>query len=247
MSGDNGAGQTGEKTITQADLDAERAYAQKAQREAQEAQNQLKDLQTRMATLTSELDTFKNKTAAGDPKAVEERVKQARTEAEEQFKKTYGTQLDELKTQNETKERELKRFRVTNVGLQKAAGKFLPEAMGFVEQAIEQNCDYVDGKIVIKGQDGKPRMSPKDPRAEMSVDEFLEEFASKNLFMVPAETRKGTDNGTKKAASADTAEVKPPPAGFENWTEADRTKWMMENPASARALMRKAGFVVNPN
>lgn len=244
MSEQNGAGSTGEKSFSQKDIDAERAHAQAAKQEAQAAQEKVADLEKQVGTMKTEIDGFKNKDASGDPKAVEARVKQAREDAEADLRKSYGKQFDDNKTLIESQGKELNKFRVVNVGLQKAAGKFIDGAMSHVERAIEENCKFVDGRIVVVGKDGKPRMSPGDPRTEMSLDEFLDEFAGANPFMVPPSTQRGTDDGKRKAGAAPNESIKAPPSGFEAWDVAARQKWMTDNPESAKHYMRSRGFNV---
>jgi predicted RNase H-like nuclease (RuvC/YqgF family) len=239
---ENGAGSTGEKTYSQKEIDGERARVQAAQQQAQEAQDRVSDLEKQLGTMKTEIDGFKDKAAAGDPKAVEERVKQARADAEADLRKSYGKQLDDNKTVIENQSKELNRFRVVNVGLQKATGKFLDGAMPHVERHIEENGRFIDGRIVVMGKDGKPRMSPADPRTEMSLDELLDEFATANPFMVPPSTQRGTDDGKRKAGAAPNESVKPPPSGFEGWDVTARQKWMSENPESAKHYMRSRGF-----
>lgn len=232
-----------DKTYTQKDIDAERARVQRAEQMAQDAEDKAKELENRFNSMKGELDAFKNKSVVGDEKAIEERIKAVRGEVEGEFQKNYGKKIEDLEAQNQAKEKDLKRYRVTNEGLQKANGKFLPESMKFVEQAIEQNCDWDGEKIVVRGSDGKPRLSPANPKSQMTIDEFIEEFAAQNSFMVNPQTRRGTDDGRNKAGSQNANKaIVPPPNGFEGWTVDQRQKWMTENPDSARAFMRSQGF-----
>lgn len=234
-----------EKVYSQKDIDAERARAQRAEQMAQEAEDRAKDLEGKFNKIKTDFDGLKNKSVVGDEKAIEERIKSVRGEVEEDFKKNYGKKIEDLETANNQKDKELKRFRVTNEGLQKANGKFLPEALKFVEQAIEQHCDWDGEKIVVKGSDGKPRLSPANPKSPMSVDEFLAEFADANPFMVPPTTRKGTDDGRTRTGSSQSQNkaVVAPPAGFEQMSQIDQQRWFEQNPESGRAYMKQRGWI----
>lgn len=124
--------------------------------------------------------TFEQKEAQGDPKKIEDLLKKAETEVANRFK----NKLDEAEEKANKLANELKTLRVTEVALQKASSVFIPESLEWVKRAVNDTCDYVDGNIVVKGQDGKPVYSKENPASLMGLDEFLKDFANKNPYMV---------------------------------------------------------------
>lgn len=252
MSDQNGASSSSTgKTYSESDLEKERAHTQHFKQIAEEAAAKLKEFEgvdvKALRAKAAEAEALKNQAALGDPKKFEERVNQIKSETEQQLRSDYGKKITDLESDNKRKDAELKRFRVTNVGLQKAAThNFIPEAMNFVERAIEENCDWDGEKIVVKNKDGKVIYSKKDPQAPMSVDEFLEDFASSNPFFVASKARSGTDTGSTgtKAGANPPKQVKLPPTGFEAWDQMSQQKWFQENPEGGREYMRTRGFRV---
>ena len=139
--------------------------------------------------------TFEQKEATGDPKKIEELLKKTETEVAERFK----NKLQEESEKANKLANELKSLRVTEVALQKASSIFIPESLDWVKRAVNDSCDYVDGTIVVKGQDGKPLYSKENPANLMGLDEFLKDFASKNTYMVANKQLSGTMQGKEQA------------------------------------------------
>lgn len=139
--------------------------------------------------------TFEQKEATGDPKKIEELLKKTETEVAERFK----NKLQEESEKANKLANELKSLRVTEVALQKASSIFIPESLDWVKRAVNDTCDYVDGAIVVKGQDGKPLYSKENPANLMGLDEFLKDFASKNTYMVANKQLSGTMQGKEQA------------------------------------------------
>ena len=139
--------------------------------------------------------TFEQKEATGDPKKIEELLKKTETEVAERFK----NKLQEESEKANKLANELKSLRVTEVALQKASSIFIPESLDWVKRAVNDTCDYVDGAIVVKGQDGKPLCSKENPANLMGLDEFLKDFASKNTYMVANKQLSGTMQGKEQA------------------------------------------------
>lgn len=139
--------------------------------------------------------TFEQKEATGDPKKIEELLKKTETEVAERFK----NKLQEESEKANKLANELKSLRVTEVALQKASSIFIPESLDWVKRAVNDSCDYVDGAIVVKGQDGKPLYSKENPANLMGLDEFLKDFASKNTYMVANKQLSGTMQGKEQA------------------------------------------------
>jgi hypothetical protein len=81
--------------------------------------------------------------------------------------------------------------------MQKAAALFTDDSLKLVEREIADACDLQEGIIVIKGADGKPAPSKKDPRQLMSVDEYLESFAAEH----PSIAKSNATGGAMKAGT----------------------------------------------
>lgn len=145
--------------------------------------------------LKDSIKVFEQKDATGDPKKIEELVKKTENEVAERFK----NKLQEESEKANKLANELKSLRVTEVALQKASSIFIPESLDWVKRAVNDSCDYVDGTIVVKGQDGKPLYSKENPANLMGLDEFLKDFASKNTYMVANKQLSGTMNGKEQA------------------------------------------------
>ena len=139
--------------------------------------------------------TFEQKEATGDPKKIEELLKKTETEVAERFKNKLLETEDKL---NKTAS-ELKSLRVTEVALQKASSIFIPESLDWVKRAVNDSCDYVDGNIIVKGQDGKAVYSKENPASLMGLDEFLKDFANKNTYMVANKQLSGSMQGKEQA------------------------------------------------
>lgn len=248
--GANGTGSTSSaasgQTFTQIDIERERAYAQNFKQQAETFASQLKQFEgidiAALRAKAAKADELANAAAASDPKKLDERLSQVRTEVEQEAAKRFGGKLSEYEKRDAEQQKELKRFRVTNVGLQKAAGIFLSEATQFVERAIEENCEWIDGTIVVKGKDGKPLPSPKDPRQQMTIEEFISDFATKNPFLVNPKGRTGAmGEGTTKAATSTTGSDNLP-AGMDTWSREQVVEYFSKNPEARAAFLAKTSF-----
>lgn len=234
-----GQGQQG-ATDYQKLYEGERSHAQHFKSEADTAKAAAKAAQEALEASKTELNKYKNNEALGDPKKLEERINSARTEAEEDAKKRYGGKIGELEAGISERDKKIQRFEVVNPGLTEAAKTFLPEAMEFVQRAIEESCALVDGKIIVKGADGKPKPSVKDPRENMGLEEFLAEYGKKNPFFLQSKVREGTMNGTEKAGSASSNTQLP--AGFSTWSQEQQTQWFIKNPEAGKAVLANSNF-----
>lgn len=178
---------TTEKTYTQKDLDIERAHAQKFQTD-------LADTSKTVAALTAELNALKDKqaTTSGDPKIIEARI----AEKEKEIETRFSGKLTETEQRAVNAEKELKQIRVVSAGWTDALKVgFLPGAEELVKVVIEQHCDFVDGKRVVKGPDGKPMYSKTNPRELMQPEEFLRAYGADKPFLMKATTEGGADKG----------------------------------------------------
>lgn len=218
-----------EKTFSQKDIEAERAHAQHFKTQYEDANTRLKNLETELSTLKND-----KVAKAGDPKALEDRIKEVQTEIETRF----SGKLSETETRAEKAERELKNLRVVKESVQTALGLgFHKGATKILEGVAQDNLDWQDGRIVVKGDDGKPLYSKANPRELMTAEEFFKDYADQNPFLVEATTRSGTMSGENKTGTSKGGLVRPPP-NWESFTIDQKQDWMTKNPESAKALMR---------
>lgn len=161
------------------------------------------------------------------------------------FESRYNTKFNQMESDLNNKNSEIKTLRVTNVGLQKAATLgFIPKAMPMLEREINDKCDWVDGKVVVKdGVDAqgkqKYKYSASNPNVLMGLDEFLGNLAVEHDYMVESGHVSGTKtSGTKSETNSHDKSVIKPPTGFTGWSQREQEKWMTANPESARAYMR---------
>lgn len=221
--------------------ESERSHAQHFKSEVESAKSAAKAAQDEANRLKAENDSFKNSAAAGDPKKLEERIKQIEAETEEKAGKRYGGKIGELETKLSESQKIIQRYQVVNPALQIADKIFVPEAKEFVQKAIEENCEIQDGKIVVKGKDGKPLPSTKDPRVLMTVEEFLQEYAAKYPMFAQSQVRNGTMNGSgeKAGSSSNNAAL---PSGFDTWSYDAQKDFFAKNPEARKAVLSKSSF-----
>lgn len=141
----------------------------------------------RVAADREALETLMKQQGTNDKAQIDELL--ARKEKE--YKDTYGKQLEEKDTRLKDAETKLQRLEVVNPSLRLAADLFNSTELDILEGIIEKNLRKVDGEIVAVGPDGKPRPSKKDPRKDMTAQEFLEDFAEAHPSMAKARTSPG--------------------------------------------------------
>lgn len=132
-----------------------------------------------------------DKAKTGDPDAIKKIKDELRIELadkEESFKKEKAQLLAELKSE-----------RVVAKGLQAAAALFNSDALDLIQMKIERQCDWDNGNIIIKDDKGEPRYSEKNRREYMSMNEYLEELATKHPSLAKASGTAGfKDSGEKQ-------------------------------------------------
>lgn len=231
-------GSAANKTYTEADLERERAHSQHFKSQLDEATSKLKnydgvDIEAlkRKAARAEELE---NAASLGDPKKLEERIAAVKAEAETDAQKRFGGKLGELEELSKSQAKELHSLRVTSVAIQKATEVgFAADGLKFLKHEIDARCEFQDGKIIIKGDDGKPLYSKANPRELMDLGEWLIKFGEENPCLMERTTLKGTADGAK-SKPANLGAVRFP--DFGRMTQAQQTKWFEENPEGAKAF-----------
>ena len=142
-----------------------------------EVSGQFTEIQKKLGKL--DIDTLLNdskeykklkKESIKDPKELEETITK-------EIETRFSARINELETTNATTSKELKQLRVTNVVEREASEVMLPEGIRLIKPIIDRHCDYEDGQIVVKDDDGKVRYSKKNPKDKMTVREFIDSLA----------------------------------------------------------------------
>lgn len=145
----------------------------------------------------------------GDPKALDE--------YKESLDKEYGAKITERDSHIEKLSKEVKELRVTGVAMQKAALVIRPDSLDLVKGMIDSELDYVDGEIVVKGPDGKPRKSAETPTKLMTIDEYLAGIAAKFPAIALPKGKSGAEDQGDKGSAGRAAEAR-----FEQYKKASR-------------------------
>jgi hypothetical protein len=117
----------------------------------------------------SDYEKMRTQSAGGDTNAINALI----AEKEAEIQNRFSRKLTELETESANLKGEVKNLRVTSVAMQEAARFFNADGLPLLKPLIESQTDFVDGKIVVL-ENGKPRVSNKDPRNQMDVAEWLE-------------------------------------------------------------------------
>lgn len=142
-----------------------------------------------------ELAILRRESVGNDPKKLEAYEQKVKKELDDRYSAKLGEYENEIKTTRS----ELKELRVTNHAMTKAASIFNDDALELIQDRVRADCDWQDGQIVVKGGDGKPLPSKKNPRENMGVDEYLETLASRYPSTAKATAIAGGKGGGDKS------------------------------------------------
>ena len=150
----------------------------------------------RYKALNEEVSILRKEAAGGDPKKIEELISKERNELEQALEKRFSTKLTETETLLKNSQGELRRMKVVKPAMMEAAKYFQPDQLSLLEPLIESSLDIEGEDIVVRGKDGKPAPSIKDPRnPKMGLDEFFEGLVSK----YPSSAKSTMQPGGKQA------------------------------------------------
>lgn len=150
-----------------------------------------------------ENEILRRESVKADPKKLEEYETRLKTD----FEKRYGDKFTELETTNKKLSEELKHERVIAKAMKEASGRFRPDANDFIRHLAQTNLDYVDGKIVVRGPDGKPTPSKTNPRNDMDLGEWLEGLADKYPSMAFPRGKGGAKEAGEKSSGTGSGSV----------------------------------------
>jgi hypothetical protein len=120
-------------------------------------------------TRLTDYEKMRTQNTGGDANAINALIQEKEAEIQNRFSR----KLTEIETENGNLKGEVKNLRVTSVAMQEAAKFFNADGLPLLKPIIESQTDFIDGKIVVL-ENGKPRVSGKDPRNQMDVAEWLE-------------------------------------------------------------------------
>lgn len=126
----------------------------------------------------------------------------------EQLKNDYGSAIEERDTEIGSLRSKVKELTVTNVVMDKAAKVFTPAGQELVKLMVDRELDLDGDSVVVKGADGKPRLSSKDPRNLMTIDEWIDEKKQKFPDIVQSQVKSGTMTGGEKGVTNGGAKTK---------------------------------------
>lgn len=185
----------------QAELDAVTNKAHKLEAEAVDKGKQLEKFKginlDEIGALKDEVTILRRESAKGDPAKIEEVLAREKAELEKRFNSKYS----EFESENLTLKQKIQKYEVVTPTMSKAATIFVDTSLDLVNMLVEKDLASVDGEIIVKGPDGKPQASAKDPRKNMSVEEYLEGIANKYPSIAkPKTVGTSRDSGSTKGA-----------------------------------------------
>jgi hypothetical protein len=194
----------GEKTYSQKDIDFHMAKYEALESEVKEFRTKFKGFDPEeYKAIKEERDALKIKGSIGS----EEEIKARINEAVGEEKKRLETAYNEEKTAKEQLAAELKKERVTKNVLQAVAPHATADGLKLLTPILEKESDWVDGKIVFKDENGKPRYSPTDATKLLSETEFVESLKTVYPSAFQADAQKGTKNGITKINPGSSTEI----------------------------------------
>lgn len=177
------------------------------------------------------------KTTAKTPEEIDRII----SDKEAEFERRYSGKYSEYETENKTLREKVQHFQVITPTMQKAASIFRDTELDLVNMLVERDLAFQDEKIIVKGQDGKPLYSVKNPRELMGVDEYLEGLSTKYPAIAKPKTiGTGKEAGETSAASGDTS-GDTPPANFSQLSREAQQAWFIQHPAARDRFLANGG------
>ena len=152
------------------------------------------------------------------------------TAKEKEVRAELQAKIDELEGNYGKTASELKEIQIVDKAFNGLASEIVAGSEEFVKDLIRKNVDSVDGELVIKGQDGKPRYSKTDATKHMTVAEWQAEVKASNPFFFKSTVISGTRQEGEKGSSNGSPARVAPPAGFGSWPQSKQVEWYAANP-----------------
>jgi DNA-directed RNA polymerase subunit F len=121
-----------------------------------------------------------------------EEITKLMSEKEVEIRSQYQKQQDELKSKYDSTSRELHELKVVDRALEQVGGIFNEDMLPFVKEQIRREIDRdAEGNFIVKGRDGKPAYSAKEPAKAKSISEWAAEMAERHPSMVRSTAKGG--------------------------------------------------------
>lgn len=143
-------------------------------------------------------ELLKRKKAEGSPDDLKAWQEEKEREIAAALEKRYSAKFDEMTKKLTDGEAELNRLRVVNPTMLKAAELFNAKELPLVQMLVERDCGWQDGQVVVKGPDGKPMYSAKNPKEFMGMEEYLQSRAELYPGLAKAQSSPGGREGGDK-------------------------------------------------
>lgn len=168
-----------------------------------------------------ELASLKKAGAVGD----QSKIDQLLSEKEKEVDGRYSQKLTQTEKERDQYKSKLHTIQVVKGAMDKIAPHLNPDAVELIEGVVAKSCDWQDDRIVILGEDGKPRRSKENPRELMTVDEFRHELAAKYGSCFKPKGVPGTKGAGEEKAATD---VQLP--DFSTMTQSEKVQYFEKNP-----------------
>lgn len=247
MSDKDPAGQgsgEGSKGITQADIDRERAYAQKFKQEAEEFKTKIKVYEgidpEQYKKDQQELAEARKKAALADPSKFEEEIK--RTEAT--VRQSVQKELDSYKENNAKLSSKIKELQVTERVFGLAASKFNGDTHDDVKEYIRRHGDVDDnGEIIFKDAKGNIMYAEGSTTQPMKAEDFVKWLVKQKPSWAVPTARSGTlQDGESKGGKESYS-----PEDFANMTPSQIDRLVSQGgeagAAAAKAFLKSVKLV----
>lgn len=193
-SGDSGAAET----VSRAEYEKVLTKARNEEARAVDYERRFKGIDPEAVKAErEELANLRREGVGNDPKKLKEFEERTTKEVSDRF----SGKLTEFETENKTLKSQLKELQVTNTAMAKAASIFNDDALELIQDRVRADCDFLDGKIIVKGADGKPLASKTNPRNDMDVDEYLQTLATRYPSTAKSSAIAGGKGGGQKSES----------------------------------------------
>ncbi len=219
-------------SVSKADLDAAIERARNFEAKLTDYEKKFKGVDIEaLRAKAEERDLLIAEAANRDPKKFETELEKRVSELRKNLQKELEDK-DALTSKLISENKELK---VVNKVFGDHASKFVDTAHSQLKREIRDNLDVdEDGNIFIKGENGKPLYSKTKPAQLMTVDEYVNELIELYPHMAKNPNLSGGKKDTEKmgAVGANTL-----PAGFDTWSQKERTEYFRKNPEAMKAAL----------
>jgi ribosome-binding protein aMBF1 (putative translation factor) len=136
-------------------------------------------------------DKMRRERVGADPAELEALI----AEEKKKIEGIYSGKLTETETKAQKLERELKELRVNSAVKEVALSMVERDSIELIKPFIDRDCEWQDGEIVVKDDNGEPRRSPNDPKRLMTKEEYVEELITKFPSIALDKRKRGTMTG----------------------------------------------------